>query len=209
MSGSTPPWKHRFSRGRFHGKLLGKADRTNPGPSDGSHGARDDERGPFRPSGTTGPPGSASLTPVYGRGAFAAPAKGAAPAVRRAATLGAGSGRRPPGTASAEAGSAPGRPLEPLAGRIADMPPPVPVRDLATLRRHFPGLGPAQLADEPTTGAVTASSAAGAGVGAAAVPPVPPATPTGPAAELTKVTAVEPELITEPHGAYGTRPPDI
>ncbi|GAT81557.1 hypothetical protein STXM2123_2258 [Streptomyces sp. F-3] len=89
------------------------------------------------------------------------------------------------------------------------MPPPVPVRDLATLRRHFPGLGPAQLADEPTTGAVTASSAAGAGVGAAAVPPVPPATPTGPAAELTKVTAVEPELITEPHGAYGTRPPDI
>ncbi|GAA0901557.1 hypothetical protein [Streptomyces thermoalcalitolerans] len=206
MSGSTPPWKRRFSRGKFRGKLRGETDRANPGPSDGSHGARDDERGPFRPSGTTGPPGSASLTPVYGRGALAAPAEGAAPAVRRAAAF-----RRRVGKAARNGvrrgGIRARAALEPLTDRIIDMAPRVPVRDLATLRRQFPGLGPEQLADKLVAGAAAATSTVGAGVGAAAMLPVPPAIPTELAAELTGVAAIELKLIAELHEVYGVRPP--
>ncbi|MYS43124.1 hypothetical protein GTY23_18165, partial [Streptomyces sp. SID5998] len=60
MTGSTPPWKRRFPRG--------KADSE---PSDGSYGARDHERGPSRPSDrtdATASAGSASLERVSGRG---------------------------------------------------------------------------------------------------------------------------------------------
>lgn len=87
------------------------------------------------------------------------------------------------------------------------MAPRVPVRDLATLRRQFPGLGPEQLADKLVAGAAAASSTVGAGVGAAAMLPVPPAMPTELAAELTGVAAVELKLIAELHEVYGVRPP--
>jgi hypothetical protein len=94
-----------------------------------------------------------------------------------------------------------------LADRIIEYAPRIPVRDLATLRRQFPGLGPEQLADKLVAGAANASSTVGAGVGAAAMLPVPPAMPTELAAEITGVAAIELKLIAELHEVYGVRPP--
>ncbi|MEU6621385.1 hypothetical protein ABZ926_11495 [Streptomyces litmocidini] len=94
-----------------------------------------------------------------------------------------------------------------LADRLIDLAPRIPVRDLATLRKQFPGLGPEELADKLVAGAANASSTVGAGVGAAAMLPVPPALPAELAAEITGVAAVELKLIAELHEVYGLRPP--
>ncbi|KUM93494.1 hypothetical protein AQI88_27015 [Streptomyces cellostaticus] len=94
-----------------------------------------------------------------------------------------------------------------LADRIIEIAPRIPVRDLAALRRQFPGLGPEQLADKLVAGAAGATSTVGAGVGAAAMLPVPPAMPTELAAEITGVAAIELKLIAELHEVYGVRPP--
>lgn len=93
-----------------------------------------------------------------------------------------------------------------LADRIIDNAPRVPVRDLATLRKQFPGLGPEQLADKLVAGAANATSTVGAGVGAAAMMPVPPAMPAELAAEITGVAAIELKLVAELHEVYGRRP---
>lgn len=93
-----------------------------------------------------------------------------------------------------------------LADRIIDIAPRVPVRDLATLRRQFPGLGPERIADKLVAGAAYASATVGAGVGAAAMMPVPPALPAELAAEITGVAAIELKLIAELHEVYGVRP---
>lgn len=96
-------------------------------------------------------------------------------------------------------------------GHIADLlianAPRVPVRDLKTLRRQFPGLGPEQLADKLVTGAANGTSTVGAGIGAAAMLPVPPAMPAELAAEIAGVAAIELKLIAELHEVYGLRPP--
>jgi hypothetical protein len=94
-----------------------------------------------------------------------------------------------------------------LADRIIDIAPRVPVRDLASLRRQFPGLGPEELADKLVAGAAAGTSTVGAGIGAAAMLPVPPAMPTELAAEITGVAAIELKLIAELHEVYGVRPP--
>ncbi|KUN89162.1 hypothetical protein AQJ64_00300 [Streptomyces griseoruber] len=94
-----------------------------------------------------------------------------------------------------------------LADRIIEIAPRIPVRDLRTLRRQFPGLGPEELADKLVAGAANATSTVGAGVGAAAMLPVPPAMPTELAAEITGVAAIELKLIAELHEVYGLRPP--
>ncbi|MFJ5832815.1 hypothetical protein [Streptomyces sp. NPDC093089] len=94
-----------------------------------------------------------------------------------------------------------------LADRLIDLAPRIPVRDLATLRKQFPGLDPERLADKLVTGAANASSTVGAGIGAAAMLPVPPAMPAELAAEITGVAAVELKLIAELHEVYGLRPP--
>lgn len=94
-----------------------------------------------------------------------------------------------------------------VADRIIDMAPRVPVRDLATLRRQFPGLGPEELADKLVAGACKATAAVGAGIGAAAMMPVPPAMLAELAAEITGVAAVEMKLVAELHEVYGRRPP--
>ncbi|GAA3845288.1 hypothetical protein GCM10022403_091520 [Streptomyces coacervatus] len=91
--------------------------------------------------------------------------------------------------------------------RIIENAPRIPVRDLAALRRQFPGLGPEQLADKLVAGAAAATSTVGAGIGAAAMLPVPPAMPTELAAEITGVAAIELKLIAELHEVYGVRPP--
>ncbi|MFF2329107.1 MULTISPECIES: hypothetical protein [unclassified Streptomyces] len=96
-------------------------------------------------------------------------------------------------------------------GRIADLiiesAPRIPVRDLATLRRQFPGLGPEELADKLIAGASRATATVGAGIGAAAMMPVPPAMLAELAAEITGVAAIEMKLLAELHEVYGLRPP--
>lgn len=94
-----------------------------------------------------------------------------------------------------------------LADRVLDMAPRIPVRDLATLRRQFPGLGPEDLADKLVAGAANSSATVGAGVGVAAMLPVPPALPAELATEITAVAAIELKLIAELHEVYGQRPP--
>ncbi|MEU3777856.1 hypothetical protein AB0F11_32620 [Streptomyces sp. NPDC032472] len=94
-----------------------------------------------------------------------------------------------------------------ITDRIIENAPRVPVRDLATLRAQFPGLGPDQLADKLIAGAANATSTVGAGIGAAAMLPVPPAMPVELATEITSVAAIELKLLAELHEVYGLRPP--
>ncbi|MCB5179751.1 EcsC family protein [Streptomyces antimicrobicus] len=94
-----------------------------------------------------------------------------------------------------------------VADRIIENAPRVPVRDLATLRAQFPGLGPDQLADKLIAGAANGTSTVGAGIGAAAMLPVPPAMPAELAAEIVGVAAIELKLVAELHEVYGLRPP--
>lgn len=119
----------------------------------------------------------------------------------RAATLAArvGNGARK-GGAGARSG------LSWTADRIIENAPRIPVRDLATLRRQFPGLTPEQLADKLVAGATKGTATVGAGVGAAAMMPVPPAMPAELAAEVIGVASVEIKLIAELHEVYGVRP---
>ncbi|MEU6658524.1 hypothetical protein [Streptomyces sp. NPDC046821] len=198
MTGSTPPWKR---RSRKYGDAGG-------GPSDG---VRDDERG-------SSPTGAASLGDADAfevAGDLAAAGFTDLPAVPAAGETAPLGGRvqlargrvaavrdgvRKGGTA-AKAG------LGYLADRIIENAPRVPVRDLATLRRQFPGLSAEQLADKLVSGAANATSTVGAGVGAAAMMPVPPAMPAEMAAEITGVAAIELKLVAELYEVYGLRPP--
>ncbi|MFF9002376.1 hypothetical protein [Streptomyces achromogenes] len=188
MSGSTPPRKRRFP--------LGKADQ---GPLDGPHGARDDERG--------SPGAGASLGPAADREGPLAPAQHPAPIARRRAVVIRDKARDLAREGARRGGSRARAGLAYLADRVIDIAPRIPVRDLATLRRQFPGLGPEELADKLVKGAAAGTSTVGAGIGAAAMLPVPPAMPTELAAEITGVAAIELKLIAELHEVYGVRPP--
>ncbi len=97
--------------------------------------------------------------------------------------------------------------LTALTERFVDAAPRIPVRDLAALRRQFPGLGPDQIAAKLITGATAGTATVGAGVGAAAALPVPPAMTAELAAETLAVAAVEYKLIAELHEVYGLRAP--
>ncbi|MFI1023110.1 hypothetical protein [Streptomyces olivaceus] len=185
MTGSTPPWKRRFSRRG-----------ADQGPLDGPYSARDDERGPTDT-------GTVPLEAVAGRSDHPATTQPPAAAARRRAAAfrhRAGQGVRNGGARARAA-------LAHLADRIIELAPRVPVRDLATLRRQFPGLGPEELADRLVAGATKGTATVGAGIGAAAMLPVPPAMPTELAAEVTGVAAIELKLIAELHEVYGVRPP--
>lgn len=183
MTGSTPPWKRRFpTRG------------ADQGPSHGSYGAREGERG------SSGE--GASLEPMSGADLPASVEVPAPVAKRRVAVI-----REKAREGVRKGGSRARAGLAYLADRIIENAPRIPVRDLATLRRHFPGLGPEQIADKLVAGAANASSTVGAGVGAAAMLPVPPAMPTELAAEVTGVAAIELKMIAELHEVYGVRPP--
>ncbi|MFD8550320.1 hypothetical protein ACFV08_01660, partial [Streptomyces fradiae] len=139
---------------------------------------------------------AAALPPGGGDGG--PPRPGAAAGARGVDVVTRGAPRRAAGARTA---------LAYVAERIIENAPRVPVRDLATLRRQFPGLGPEQLADKLVAGAASASATVGAGVGAAAMLPVPPAMPAELAAEITGVAAIEMKLIAELHEVYGQRPP--
>lgn len=192
MTGSTPPRKRRFP-------LRG----TDKGPSQGPHGVRDDERGS---SGTGAvPAGSASLEPAADRADLPVPTRNAAPVAKRRAAVIRDKAKDLALEGVRKGGNRARAGLGHLADRIIDLAPRVPVRDLQTLRRQFPGLGPEQLADKLVSGAANATSTVGAGIGAAAMLPVPPAMPTELAAEITGVAAIELKLIAELHEVYGVR----
>jgi len=120
VTGSTPPRKRRFP--------LRKADH---GPHDGPHGARDDERG-------SSDIGAASLEPSVARGDLPAPAEVHAPVARRRAAGIRDKAREGVRKSGSHARAA----LAYLADRIIEIAPRIPVRDLAALRKQFPGLGP-------------------------------------------------------------------
>ena len=198
MTGSTPPWKRRSSPG------------ADEGPQDGPHHARDDERGSSgTTSHTTESAGSASLEAPAGRADLPVPAQrtNPAPVARRRAAAIRDKARESVREGVRKGGGRARAGLGYLADRIIENAPRVPVRDLATLRRQFPGLGPELLADKLVMGAASATATVGAGVGAAAMLPVPPAMPTELAAEITGVAAIELKLIAELHEVYGVRPP--
>lgn len=188
MSGSIPPRKRRFS--------IRKADQ---GPSGGPHGARDDGRGSTD--------AGASLEPATDRVDLPAPAQHPAPVAKRRAAVMREKARHMAREGARRGGSRARTGLAYLADRIIEIAPRIPVRDLATLRRQFPGLGPEDLADKLVAGAAAGTSTVGAGIGAAAMLPVPPAMPTELAAEITGVAAIELKLIAELHEVYGARPP--
>ncbi|MET7730768.1 hypothetical protein ABZT02_05330 [Streptomyces sp. NPDC005402] len=199
MTGSTPPWKRRSLR-----------QGADQGPSDGPHGARDDERG----SSDAG----ASLEPVADRADLPVPADSTrapapvtgleVPPLERSRERGRVAAFRDKAREGVRKGGSRARAgLSYLTDRIIENAPRIPVRDLATLRRQFPGLGPEELADKLVAGAASATATVGAGVGAAAMLPVPPAMPTELAAEITGVAAIELKLIAELHEVYGVRPP--
>ncbi|MFE1444468.1 hypothetical protein [Streptomyces sp. NPDC058739] len=219
MTGSTPPRKRRFSFGR-----------TDLGPHEGPYGARDDERGSSMtgpvpgepaPTGTAAPeppptgtvlpvqftPGSASLGPAGDPGRAPVPAPSPAPVARRRAAVIRDRAKDLAREGARRGGDRARAGLGYIADRIIDIAPRIPVRDLAALRRQFPGLGPEQIADKLVAGAANASATVGAGVGAAAMLPVPPAMPAELAAEITGVAAIELKLIAELHEVYGVRPP--
>lgn len=188
MTGSTPPRKRRSH-------LTG----ADHGLSDGPHGTRDDERGSPR----TG----ASLEPAADRDELPASARPATPVARRMATAIRERARQRGREGARKGGGRARAGLAYLTERIIEIAPRIPVRDLAALRRQFPGLGPEELADKLVTGAANGTSTVGAGIGAAAMLPVPPAMPTELAAEITGVAAIELKLIAELHEVYGVRPP--
>jgi hypothetical protein len=194
VAGDIPSRKKRFRH-----KSSPEAYEGGTGPAEGaqppaehsallpSPGAHDDERGL-----------PASLGAAYDDEATQDDHDGPVTGGRRLGAVKRGVRR---GGAGAKAG------LGHLADRIIDLAPRIPVRDLATLRKQFPGLGPEQLADKLVTGAANSTSTVGAGIGAAAMLPVPPAMPAELAAEITAVAAVELKLIAELHEVYGLRPP--
>ncbi|MEU0523844.1 hypothetical protein [Streptomyces niveus] len=188
MAGDTPSRKRRFRR-----EKAPEAYQSGPGPAEGTTPAAE----------------HSALLPHSGTSDDDGRGLPASLEAARGGQDGSTTGRRPgrvrrgiqKGGASARAA------LAHLADRIIDNAPRVPVRDLATLRRQFPGLGPEELADKLVAGAANSSSTVGAGIGAVAMMPVPPAMPTELAAEITAVAAIELKLIAELHEVYGQRPP--
>jgi len=91
---------------------------------------------------------------------------------------------------------------------VADVAPHIPIRDLATLREHFPDLDGEQLAERLVRNAARVTGgigAAGGGVAAIewAVAPSLLSAPVLLAAETVGVVAVELKLIGELHEVYG------
>lgn len=94
-----------------------------------------------------------------------------------------------------------------MADTVADVAPHVPIRDLATLRRHFPDLDDDALAERLIRNAARATAgvgAAGGGVAAVewAVTPTLLSAPVLLAAETVAVVAIELKLIGELHEVH-------
>jgi hypothetical protein len=94
-----------------------------------------------------------------------------------------------------------------LADQVLATAPRLPIRDQATLRRHFPDKSPEQVAEALIEGASRATAAVGASVGAWSVFPVLPAFPVEVATETLAVVSIEIKLVAELHEVYGMRAP--
>ncbi len=99
-----------------------------------------------------------------------------------------------------------------LADVLVDAAPHLPVRDLATLQRHYHGLEGEELADALVRNAVLATSSVGVGGGAlSAVKWAAPVTlvtiPLQLAVETMSVAAIEIKLVAELHEVYGVTVP--
>ncbi|MFM9371733.1 hypothetical protein [Streptomyces sp. Da 82-17] len=206
MTGSTPPRKRFFRKRTATG---GPA--TGGSPLDR---ARDDERGPqasLEAADTAGTDADGASGGSAGDGASVERAPEGAPPANAGRLTSLRNGVRKGGQSARsgvlKSGQGAKAAVGYLADRIIETAPRVPVRDLATLRKQFPGLGPEQIADKLVAGARNATSTVGAGVGAAAMLPVPPAMPAELAAEITGVAAIELKLVAELHEVYGQRPP--
>lgn len=95
-----------------------------------------------------------------------------------------------------------------LADVVVDAAPRIPVRDLATLRRHHPGLEREALADALVASAVKATMAVGVAGGAVTgiqwtIPATLVAIPLELAVEVAAVAAIEVKLVAELHEVYG------
>ena len=95
-----------------------------------------------------------------------------------------------------------------LADLVVDTAPRIPVRDLATLRAHHPGLDGEELADALVTSASRATAAVGVAGGAVSgvewtVPVTLVAIPVQLAVEVAAVAAIEIKLVAELHEVYG------
>ncbi|MFE7779303.1 hypothetical protein ACFU5O_36665 [Streptomyces sp. NPDC057445] len=197
MAGGTPPRKPSRKLGfRRKGAQEPEAQQSAPGPWEGA--LTPEESG----HGHTGRPPSSGDAGDDERGLPAslekAPQEGPPSGHRRLDAV--RSGVRRSGVAAKAA-------VGYVADRLIDTAPRIPVRDLATLREQFPGLGPEEIADKLVAGAANASSTVGAGIGAAAMLPVPPAMPAELATEIISVAAIELKLVAELHEVYGMRPP--
>ncbi|MEU1242589.1 hypothetical protein ABZ388_19750 [Micromonospora parva] len=96
---------------------------------------------------------------------------------------------------------------------VAEIAPHVPVRDLDTLRRHFPGLDDGAIADRLVRNASRTTAAIGAAGGGVAavewtVAPTLLSAPVLLAAETVAVVAVELKLVGELHELHGVALPD-
>lgn len=94
-----------------------------------------------------------------------------------------------------------------MADEVLAVAPRLPVRDLATLRKQFPGRSPDQVADALIDGATKASATVGAAVGVWALLPIAPLFAVEVAAETLAVAGIEIKLIAELHEVYGLRAP--
>jgi hypothetical protein len=94
-----------------------------------------------------------------------------------------------------------------LTGQVLAMAPRLPIRNIETLRRQFPGLTPEELADALIDGAARAAAGVGAGVGAAMVLPVVPVVPVEIGIETLALVGIELKLVAELHEVYGMRAP--
>ncbi|MCP2324760.1 hypothetical protein HDA40_003267 [Hamadaea flava] len=102
----------------------------------------------------------------------------------------------------------PGKAVRWVTDAVADLAPHVPVRDLDTLRRHYPGLDGDALAERLVRNAARSTAGIGAiggGVGSVqwAVPPTLLSTPVLLAVETVAVIGLELKLIGELHQVYG------
>jgi hypothetical protein len=94
-----------------------------------------------------------------------------------------------------------------LTSQVLAMAPRLPVRNIETLRRQFPGRTPEELADALIDGAARAAAGVGAAVGASAFLPVPPAAPVEIGVETLSIVGIELKLVAELHEVYGMRAP--
>ncbi len=94
-----------------------------------------------------------------------------------------------------------------LAEEVLAIAPRLPVRDLATLRRQFPGRGTDELADALIGSASRMTAMVGAAVGTWAVVPFLPGVPAELTAETLTVVGIEIKLVAELHEVYGMRAP--